>query len=96
MNDAGFDAKDKWHNLWADDNIANKDLVKDLIKEPSGFDLPWKEWTTMNRQGHPNTSTNGISKTPQHVTEVTQIRLSATLRMSIIYGNLMKDSGQST
>ena len=80
MNDAGLNTKVKWNNLSTANTIANKDLVSDLTKEPPGFDHLGKQWSVPTRsilsmQGHHNTFTNGISKTTQHVTVVTQIRL---------------------
>ena len=42
LSDAGFNTKDKWPNLWTDNNIANEELLSDPTDELQGFNLPLK------------------------------------------------------
>ena len=78
-------------------------LVSDPTEEPPGFDLPQKQWSALNRIRtlHARRPSHHLHKcnfkdSPACETVVTQIRLFITLRMSVTYGNLIKDVWQST
>ena len=80
----GFSTKDKCRNLWTDNNIVDKELVSDSTEERPDFDLPGNgalrsAGSVFSVQGYRTTSTKRVSKTAQHVTAVTQIRLYITL-----------------
>ena len=69
LSDVGLNTKDKWRNLWTDNNIANKELVSDPTEEPPDLNLPWKQWSTLHRIStiharHHTTFTNGFQIQP--------------------------------
>ena len=44
-----FDLKGEWRKTWAESDFPNHDLVQDPTSEPAGFNLPRKQWVTLNR-----------------------------------------------
>ena len=46
---SNFDVKEEWRRSWKEPKFANQDLVQDPTSKPAGFDLPRKQWVTLNR-----------------------------------------------
>ena len=44
-----FSAAELWQSKWNNANMFNKELIEDPTKEVPGFDLPRKQWSTLNR-----------------------------------------------
>jgi len=50
------DIKSRWKHNWKSDQVVNSHLVCDPTIRQPGFDLPWQQWSLLNRfcseQGH--------------------------------------------
>jgi len=50
------DIKSRWRHNWKSAQLVNSHLVCDLTIRQPGFDLPWQQWSLLNRfrteQGH--------------------------------------------